>query len=126
MLGATLFHQFGISTWGRDEDTADAIATYILTRVGLHDVAFSGAQSFAFMAMNRQQGEQLKVWDQHSLDEQRFFNITCWLYGSAPAPYAFLVRAKGCPAEFARLDQDASRDLGPHLRAPAVSGSTGP
>lgn len=145
VLGATLFfvmhevghalvHQFGVSTWGGDEDAADAIATYLLARVGLHGVAFSGAQSFAYMAMNRQANASLKFWDEHSLDEQRFFNISCWLYGSAPGPYAFLVasgqlplsRAERCPEEFARLERDASRDLGPHLRPQAVSGNAVP
>ncbi len=135
VLGATLFfvmhevghalvHAYDLSTYGGEEDAADAIAAYLLTRNGASQRAFDGAASFQYMALTRaEQNLAFPLWDVHSPDERRFYNLVCTLYGAEPERYAavaraFLpdLRAQGCADEYARLQRHMERDLGPHLR----------
>jgi hypothetical protein len=59
--------------------------------------------------------------DEHSLDEQRFFNTTCLAYGSDPETFGVLVsegvlpkgRAARCPFEWKRISRSWARLLEP-------------
>lgn len=59
--------------------------------------------------------------DEHSLDEQRFFNTTCLAYGSDPQTFGVLVtegiipkaRAARCPFEWKRISRSWVRLLAP-------------
>ncbi|MDX2247922.1 MAG: DUF4344 domain-containing metallopeptidase [Bacteroidia bacterium] len=135
VLGATaftLFHEIGhalidqlkLPVLGREEDAADQIATYLLVMSGASEQAFHGGEFFAYLAENYQPGHSFPYWDEHGLNEQRFFNITCWLYGYDPGRYAFLVanqvlpldRAQRCPSESAQSAETMKQLLGPYLR----------
>ena len=62
--------------------------------------------------------------DVHSLDDQRFYSLLCWVYGSDPDTYAFLVkdgdlpkgRALGCPDEYIRNVESWIELLDPWLK----------
>ena len=62
--------------------------------------------------------------DSHSLDQQRYFNMVCWVYGSDPLRQAPLAedaglpptRAESCDAEYARIDASWSKLLAPYMR----------
>lgn len=122
--GHALVHQLQIPLLAREEDAVDGLATYLLMGSNEHGIALSGASSFAFMSAHRTPGEQLAFWDEHSLHEQRFYNIACWIYGSNPSLFGFLVqrgllpqeRAVRCPAEHAQLQNGATRLLSPYFR----------
>lgn len=123
-VGHALIHLYDAPVLAAEEDAADALATVLLSVTGLSKAAFNGAQSFSYMARARDQNASLPFWSEHSLDEQRFFNILCYLYADDPGRYAFLVayrllpldRAQVCPSRYAQTRRATARILGPHLR----------
>lgn len=95
-LGHALIDIFGIPFTGREEDAVDQFSTYVLLGSDLGvDSALSGA-SFFFISGNAdpqtQSVEDMAFWDEHSLDQQRFYNIVCMIYGSDPETYSNLIR----------------------------------
>ncbi len=76
------------------------------------------------MAMTRPKNAPMAFWDEHSLEEQRFYNLVCWVYGSDPDRFANLVsdhvlpaqRAARCSEDFNGLVAAFNKDLGPHIR----------
>ena len=62
--------------------------------------------------------------DEHSLDQQRFYNMVCWVYGSDPDGYEHLLeddylpaaRAERCESEYAQIDRSWTRLLKAHVR----------
>jgi len=137
----TLFHELGhalIDVWdlpitGREEDAVDQLATIILLEGGEdgETAALNGAASFWGEEEESEEGEEeegeLSFWDEHSLGEQRFYNIVCWSYGSNPEGLSDLVgggeddwlpeaRAGQCPNEFARMAKAWDTLLSPYVR----------
>lgn len=138
MVGGTtsffFFHELGhclIDVWdlpatGREEDAVDQLAMIILldgTKEGAEMVA-SGAMFFQIVSANSGNNE-LAFWDVHSVDQQRFYNMLCLIYGSNPQQYKSIIgkdglpaeRAEGCPAEFKRADRAWERLLTPYLKS---------
>jgi hypothetical protein len=123
-VGHALVQEYGIAGFGRSEDTADQIAVLLLLGNDQTETIAVGAEAFMRLAISRPANVPRAFWDEHSLDEQRFFNILCWLYGSDPGRYVRLVangmlpvdRAERCPAEYADLVKAFDRDLKPHTR----------
>lgn len=133
----TLFHELGhalIDVWdlpitGREEDAVDQLATIILLEGGEdgETAALNGAAAFWGEEEESEEGEEeLSFWDEHSLGEQRFYNIVCWSYGSNPEGLSDLVggddewlpkaRAERCPDEFARMSKAWDTLLSPYVR----------
>ncbi len=137
----TLFHELGhalIDLWdlpatGREEDAVDQLATIILLEGGEdgETAALNGAT--AFWGEEEEEGEggdeaaeeeDPSFWDEHSLGEQRFYNIVCWSYGSDPEGLSDLVgdewlpeeRAGQCPDEFARMAKAWDTLLSPYVK----------
>ncbi len=131
----TLYHELGhalVDLWdlpitGREEDAADQLAAFLLTD-GTEEgetAALNGANAF-ILEHDREGGEvsDSSLWNEHSLDPQRFYNIICWVYGRDPAGYAHLIedgvlpaeRAEQCEHEYARLDRSWSGLLQPFLK----------
>lgn len=111
----TLLHEIGhalIDAWklpiaGKEEDAADQLSTLILieeTEEG-EQIALDSARSFKLCA-DFDMGEERAYWDEHSLDEQRFYGILCMLYGHDPEKYAYLIMDGTLPPARARLCQD--------------------
>jgi len=139
-LGHGLIHQLHIPAVGREEDAVDQLATLILMEGGDDGVAaaLAGAQWFALESAKKQkEGQQMPFWDEHALDQQRFYNIACMIYGSDPQKYQPMVqngylpekRAVRCQEEHHKLASAWDALLEPHLRkgvaagGPAVTGS---
>jgi hypothetical protein len=116
-FGHALIHLFDLPITGREEDAVDQLATFILAEK-TPEAAYSAAEFF------RQTGDwgDMGIFrrphnfaDEHSLDEQRFFNILCWTYGANPAERWLLAerlprgRAQRCPAEWAQLKRSWDR-----------------
>ena len=125
--GHALVDQLELPVLGREEDTVDAMATYLLLRTGADEIALAGAESFvAVQAFRKTVGMETPLWDAHSLDEQRVYNILCWVYGSNPGKYGHFVtqqllpekRAALCPEDYQRTSRTLDRAFAPHLRTP--------
>lgn len=130
---ATLFHELGhalIDVWklpvtGKEEDAADQLATLALMSRSERgeEMALQGAVSFMLQAEHYQEHEKI-YWDEHSLDEQRFYDTVCLIYGQHPDKYAYLVengtlpepRAALCPEDFAKINRAWQTLLTPYLK----------
>lgn len=109
---------------GREEDAADQFSTLWLIN-GKPDgiaAALNGARSFKLLA-DLEKGEDKDYSDAHSLDEQRYFNTICLVYGHRPERYEYLIRsgilpvrrAYDCVEDYARLNKSWQTILAPHL-----------
>ncbi len=132
---ATFFHELGhalIDAWklpitGKEEDAADQLSTVVLiNRTGAGErMAIDGAISFKLYA-DLSKGEEKVYWDEHSLDEQRFYDTFCMLYGHNPEKYEYLIkdgtlpeeRAANCQADYERIERAWRTLLAPHLKQP--------
>lgn len=128
----TFFHELGhalvdlldLPITGKEEDVVDQLATWILVAGGDDGalMAIDGAVSF----IDEEGDEEPATWGEHSLDQQRFYNIVCWVYGSDPQKFAELTeskkgplpdeRAEVCPEEWARMSKAWERLLAEHVR----------
>ena len=109
---------------GRVEDAADQFSTLLLIN-GMPDgdqIALDSAHSFKLLA-DLEKGQEKDYSDPHSLDEQRFFNTICLVYGHRPEQHEYLIksgqlpveRAYDCEEDYARLNKSWQRLLAPHL-----------
>ncbi|HEV7473206.1 MAG TPA: DUF4344 domain-containing metallopeptidase [Pyrinomonadaceae bacterium] len=132
---ATFFHELGhglVDAWkipitGREEDAVDQLSTLVLidrTEDG-EQMALAGALSFRLYA-NLTKGEKKIYWDEHSLDEQRFFDTICLVYGHDEEKFAYLVkdgtlpqeRADFCTEDYDKVSNAWRQLLAPYLKAP--------
>jgi hypothetical protein len=89
-LGHALIDIFGIPFTGREEDAVDQFSTMLLLSSGEVESALAGA-NFFYKFASATELEELVFWDEHSLDQQRFYDIVCLVYGSDPETYDFLL-----------------------------------
>jgi hypothetical protein len=120
-IGHALVDIYKLPVLGREEDAADQFATFLFLQHRRPIPVLAAAQSFG--AGDPFAGLDLAaLWDEHSLDQQRIANLTCWLVGDAPEENALIAdnlpasRRARCPSEFAQLRTSWSRLLRPHLR----------
>ncbi len=124
-LGHALIDVWDLPTTGREEDAVDQLSTLILsdgTPQG-KDTVINGAYSFGLVDDGGDSGE-LAFWDEHSFNQQRFYNILCLLYGQDPKSNEDLVgknglpeeRAAICVDEFTRADKAWTTLLAPYVK----------
>jgi putative metallopeptidase DUF4344 len=129
---ATFFHELGhglVDAWqipitGREEDAVDQLSTLVLIEATENgeQMALEGALTFKLYA-DVENGEKI-YWDEHSLDEQRFFDTICLVYGHDVKKYDYLVtngtlpeeRAVGCSEEYVRVNRSWRQLLAPYLK----------
>jgi hypothetical protein len=121
-VGHGLIDQLELPAVGREEDSADQIAT--LTLIGTGDEGVGMALSGAYWFQLQQKGgNATPFWDEHAFDGQRFYNIVCLIYGSDPGKYGKFVesgtlpaaRAKRCPEEYAKIGKAWNKLLAGHF-----------
>jgi len=129
-LGHAVVHIFDLPVTGREEDVADQLSAWILlTSVGEDEEygilsALNAADFFAMMHEAQGQGE---FWDEHSMDQQRHYNLLCWAYGYSPEITEAILeqpitdflpreRAEQCQAEYQKMDDSFVRLLGEHYK----------
>lgn len=123
-LGHALVDLLDLPIVGREEDAVDQLATVMLLET------WEGEESeMALLATAEAFGVdsgdvELATWDEHSLDEQRYYNVLCWTYGSDPDYFSPLTedgwglpveRAERCSEEYELMSRAWDRLLGPHL-----------
>ncbi len=125
-LGHCLIDVWDLPATGREEDAVDQLAMFILldgTPEG-EKMVLSTAMFFAAVS-NGQAADELAFWGEHSLDQQRFYDMLCLTYGSNPAKNKGLLgknglpaeRAERCPSEFRRVDNAWRKLLAPYLKS---------
>lgn len=109
-VGHALIDAYSLPIAGNEEDAADKLSSYInlkeLDATGSR-AAIAAAEAFNLQSQ-LQNDKELPFYDEHLLDQQRFYNILCQLYGSNESKYEVLVtkkllpeaRAVRCPNEF--------------------------
>ena len=124
-MGHALVDILDLPTTGKEEDAVDGLSTLVLTRAGEEgeDAAINGAVWF-FKRGEKSKVSKLALADEHALDEQRYYNVLCWIYGKNPERNSYLVeeeylpeeRAGGCASEYAQIESSWGRLLSPYYK----------
>ncbi|SDD44465.1 DUF4344 domain-containing metallopeptidase [Aquimonas voraii] len=122
-VGHALVHVLDLPITGREEDVVDQLSAWMLISAGDADAVLGYAATYYTESGEVGAADFAGV---HALNEQRYFNLLCWAYGSDPEAAEELTaswelpseRAELCADEYAQMDRAWSRLLGPHLRQP--------
>jgi hypothetical protein len=109
-IGHALIDMYKLPVMGNEEDAADRCSSYInLEELGPEGVkaVFAAADAFKIESKLGDTRER-NLADEHLLQEQRFYNSLCMIYGSNPSKYTNIVsdgylpkeRAVRCPSEY--------------------------
>jgi hypothetical protein len=111
-VGHALIYNFDLPVTGNEEDAADRCSSYInIEELGDAGVKAVLAAADAFRIESKQAtATKRDLADEHLLQEQRFYNSLCMIYGSDSAKYEYFVtdgylpkeRAARCPNEYQR------------------------
>ncbi len=120
-MGHALIDQWQLPVTGREEDAVDEFAAIMLLEANQGAAALSGARQFAADA---QDWDPLPFWDDHGLDMQRFYNVSCYVYGSDPRGWSNLVgdtwlpqeRAENCPSDYGQKSYAWRKLLKPYMK----------
>lgn len=115
-IGHALIDTYKLPVAGNEEDAADRCSAYInLEELGVDGVkaVFAAAEAFAIESKQSGGSRERDMADEHLLQEQRFYNSLCMIYGSNSRKYQKIVtegflpkeRAVRCEAEYARTRQ---------------------
>lgn len=136
-LGHALIHQLDLPITGKEEDAVDQLSTLMLTNAGAsgEGAILAGAQYFRLGSERRRSpgtvwlqnvfgNEHYNFSDEHSIHEQRFYNILCWEYGYNPEALVGAVkdgtlpahRAQRCGHEYQQIVRTWERLLAPHAK----------
>ncbi|MFV0389747.1 MAG: DUF4344 domain-containing metallopeptidase [Pyrinomonadaceae bacterium] len=123
-LGHCLIDAWDLPTTGREEDAVDQLATVLLLGSDEGDKSVMSAVLFFNVISQGNRRSDLAFWDEHSLDQQRFYDMLCLTFGSNPTKHQSLLsddglprsRAVRCPAEYKRVDRAWNRLLLPYLK----------
>lgn len=112
-IGHALIDVYDLPITGNEEDAADRCSAYInLEELGDEGVnaVIAAADAFRLEARGKVPNKR-NLADEHLLNEQRFYNSLCMIYGSNVEKYGNLVsdgylpveRAERCPGEYERM-----------------------
>jgi hypothetical protein len=111
-VGHALIYNYNLPMAGNEEDAADRCSSYInIEELGSEGVRAVLAAADAFRIESKQKSATKRdLADQHLLQEQRFYNSLCMIYGSDSQKYEYFVkdgylpreRADRCPGEYQR------------------------
>lgn len=111
-LGHALIDGYELPITANEEDAADRCSSYIcIEELGEPGVeAIIAASEFFALQSKYGNKDATEMADEHLLNEQRFFNSLCMIYGSDPNKYSGIVtngllpkaRAVRCPTEYTR------------------------
>ena len=125
-LGHMLVDQLGLPVLGREEDAVDNIATYSLLawETDIADQALLDASyGWLLSDLRYESFETSDFYDEHSLDLQRAYAITCLMVGydrkkfrdAADYMEMDIGRQKRCADDYAQVEQSVIALLSPYL-----------
>jgi hypothetical protein len=122
-----IFHILELPIFGREEDAADQVASYIALHLG-KDAARRqiGGIAYAYMAEATAATAPPKLQDfanEHGTPAQRYYNVLCIAYGADPEFFGQFVekgylpkeRAEGCTDEYKQAGRAFDKLIAPHL-----------
>jgi hypothetical protein len=119
-VGHALIYNYNLPMTGNEEDAADRCSSYInIEELGDPGVKAVIAAADAFRIESKQKSTTKRdMADEHLLQEQRFYNSLCMIYGSNSDKYEYFVkdgylpkeRADRCPGDYQRT-VDAWKNL---------------
>jgi hypothetical protein len=130
-VGHALIDIYKLSVKGPEEDMADYFSIYLLSQGDdiIQQAALDGADMFFEYGRGTENATlgSLPLWDEHSLSQQRFYNIICLMYGSNPAKYSYFLtknllpadKSDGCIAEYPKVIRGWETDLRFYMQQPA-------
>ena len=128
-LGHGVIGEFNLPVLGREEDAADAFATLALLYVGsdfAHRVLEDAARGLLTLAARDVKlGHEPAFYDEHGLDQQRAYQIVCFMVGSDPKAFRAVAdqaklpqeRQDSCRGDYEQAEASWLRLLEPHLRS---------
>ena len=129
-MGHVLIDEMKLPVLGREEDEADAFATLRLLRIGsdfsAHVLAEASKNWFLNARRDQETGAQPIYYGEHSLGEQRAFQVVCLMVGSDPAKFKTLAdgaqmppeRQESCRKDYGKISRSWDAVLEPHRRRP--------
>ena len=129
-LGHAAVGEMALPVLGKDEDAADSFAAMRLIRFGSdfsHRVLVEAAKGWFLSARrDKAEGEQVDYYDMHGLDQQRAYQIVCFMVGSDPVQFKDLAdetklpndRQKSCTRDYHKASSSWEMLLRPHLHSP--------
>jgi len=125
-IGHALIDTYNLPITGNEEDAADRCSAFInLTELGEDGVNAVVAAAEAFSTESKNvSSDKRSLADEHLLQEQRFYNSICLLYGSDTEKYGYMLeedylpreRAMRCSDEYERTVNSWSSLLAPWRR----------
>ncbi len=129
-LAHTAVTELDLPVLGKKEDAADSFAALTLIHIKseFSDRVLTEAAKGWFMAdrRDRKDGEPVVYYDEHGLNQQRAFQIVCYMVGADPMRFKDLAaetklpkdRQEGCAEDYRDAAKSWGAVLQPHLRAP--------
>lgn len=122
-LGHCLIDVWDLPTTGREEDTVDQLAMFLILD-GTPEGEQMVLSAATYFAITSEGNEELAFWGEHSLNQQRFYDMLCLTYGSNPEKNKKLLgedglpeeRAERCPEEYEKVDRTWKKLLAPYLK----------
>jgi Putative metallopeptidase len=120
-IGHALISSYQLPVTGSEEDAADRCSAFInIEELGDEGIRTVLAAAEAFNIESKQKKENV-MSDDHLLEQQRFYNSLCMIYGSDSTKYAYLLtdgslpreRAERCPVEYQKTVESWTRLLAP-------------
>ncbi len=129
-VGHALTHVLNLPVTGKEEDAVDQLAAVLLIDDSGTDNEFDenvdhvSQAAYWFVSMEEGDYDSEAFADEHSLNEQRYYNLMCWVYGANPDAAGDIVedgllpqaRAERCPDEYRQISQAWMRLLEPYVR----------
>ncbi|GHH08480.1 hypothetical protein GCM10018780_43680 [Streptomyces lanatus] len=132
-LGHGLIAMYDLPATGEEEDAVDQLSALLLASGDdeHQQYAIDTINAWSGLAEAESAGNMPadEYADEHSLSIQRFYNWSCWLYGSDPGRYKWIVKREGnpdgvlpeeraerCPEEYAKIARAWSTLLEPYLK----------
>jgi len=123
-LGHALVDAYDLPVTGREEDAVDQLSVLLLADGTDEGERMVLDAAVSFSKQSKGELDELAFADEHSLDQQRYYNIICLLYGQNEEKFASLVkdgtlpqaRAERCSEEYARVDKAWDALLAPYTK----------
>ena len=125
-LGHALIDAYQLPVTGKEEDSADSLSSYVC----LEELGDDGARALIAAAdgfrlkSQTAANDKLPFYDEHSLDQQRFYALLCYLYGFDTKRYKNVVekqylpeeRAVRCSTEYQKMAKSWELQLKPYRK----------